>query len=371
MGKIVFLTFNDYPGGIFSGQVIDVCKFLADKGADVELLSFVSLRTYFKTASVINKQYVKSSVIYMSPGVNNWKRNVGRLKRRISRLKPDSIIARGPFAAWLALACRDAGLVKRVVFDGRGAYEAEFKEYNVAQSVMLNSEIRQIEETVVLKSDFRIAVSQALVEYWRREFNYDKTTHVVIPCTLRSASSPILDGAEMRRQLGYNSGDIVIVYSGSFAGWQSFGLLDEIGGKLLVSNPAVKILVLAPDATGLKILNRFPDRVVAKWLPAEQVGAVLSACDYGWLVRENSVTNEVASPVKFAEYLHAGLPVLISPRLGDFSAFVEQYGCGQVVSSELPELKSLSGAERERYKQLAASHFFKVNYTNQYKLVSG
>jgi glycosyltransferase involved in cell wall biosynthesis len=64
----------------------------------------------------------------------------------------------------------------------------------------------------------------------------------------------------------------------------------------------------------------------------EEVGKYLEASDLGLLLRENHVVNRVASPTKFAEYLLCGLPVVISPWVGDFSELVEAHRLGLVIN---------------------------------------
>ena len=307
----------------------------------------------------------------MRPGVENWKKNASSVKRNLSSLNADTVIARGPFATWLALEAKKSGIVKRVVFDGRGAYSAEFREYNVAGSSTLNTEIEAIEKRAVLESDFRIAVSKALAEYWQRTFGYSETEHQIIPCTLRTIEKKETDLQAVRKRFGFAPEDIVIVYSGSFAGWQSFDLLDKVGIDLLEKQKSVKFLVLAPDTATLKMAQKYPDRVVCTWLSSKEVHAVLNVCDYGWMVREETITNLVASPVKFAEYLAAGLPVIISKNLGDFSAFVRHHKAGFVAEGVFPELAKTSEEERNRFRQLAETYLTKKAFTEQYKIVAG
>ena len=43
------------------------------------------------------------------------------------------------------------------------------------------------------------------------------------------------------------------------------------------------------------------------------------SADYGYVYRNQTETNKVASPVKIAEYLSCGLKLLISNSLGDYS----------------------------------------------------
>ena len=77
-------------------------------------------------------------------------------------------MARGPFAASLALRLKKAGKISKVIFDARGAYKAELNEYDVIKSETIKQQIAKIEKEVVMNSDFRLAVSQALVNYWKK-----------------------------------------------------------------------------------------------------------------------------------------------------------------------------------------------------------
>lgn len=80
--------------------------------------------------------------------------------------------------------------------------------------------------------------------------------------------------------------------------------------------------------------NKYPNQVKRFWLSVSEVFDYLSVADYGILFREQTVTNKVASPEKFAEYLSAGLKVLISEKLGDFSEFVEKNNCGIIIKNK-------------------------------------
>jgi hypothetical protein len=89
------------------------------------------------------------------------------------------------------------------------------------------------------------------------------------------------------------------------------------------------------------------------------------------LVRDYSNTNRVASPVKFAEYLAAGLRVIISESLGDFSEFVSKNSCGVVLTeaTDLSDLKKVSAEDRTRISNLTKTYFVKSMYSEQYRKV--
>jgi hypothetical protein len=364
--KVVFLTFNDAPTGIFSGQVVDVCRFLEKEcNADVTLISFISIRGFSENKKKIKAGFPRAIVLRMFPKMRNWKLNKIFLKRYIRKIKPSIIIARGPFATDLAFNFSAHG--RKICFDGRGAYVPELKEYNVVPDARVKNEIEKLERKAVLGSDFRIAVSEALVNYWKRSFQYSGNAHVVIPCTLNSGAVPQLNTFDKPRESDFHPGDIIIAYSGSDAGWQS---LNDLSEKLLPAfrkNNSLQLLLLlknVPENFALK--KEFPSRVKSTWVAPEKVTEILSSCDYGWLVRERSVTNEVASPVKFAEYLAAGLSVIISEDLGDYTAFVRENNCGMTWSEEEISFKKTSPAEKMRLHQLALDHFTKEKFKDAY-----
>jgi hypothetical protein len=284
------------------------------------------------------------------------------------------LIARGPFATMLALAAKKAGMVKQVCFDARGAYTAELNEYNVVDDIGLKQSISSIERNALLNCDFRLAVSEMLVTYWKTQFGYDGKAHVVIPCTLnRLFVRPLPseeDSARVKHTVGFRSEDVVLVYSGSSAGWQSFHLVDEFLATLLEKNKELKVLLLAKEFPAEFLRSaEYKNRMVCKWVSPENVGDLLCACDYGLIIREPSVTNQVSSPVKFAEYLACGLSLLISQEIGDYTDFVKQHNCGWVVEGgKLPlSLPLPSRSHKLALNALALDQFSKASFKEAYK----
>ena len=128
------------------------------------------------------------------------------------------------------------------------------------------------------------------------------------------------------------------------------------------------MLLTTEIGTDMPIFKMFPQRVKFLWLSTHEVGAYLSACDYGWLVRENTDTNRVASPVKFAEYLAAGLEVIISNELGDYSNYVLVNKAGFIWNNEVPIdfLPKPTLEQKNRMVKLSKNDFMKENYREQY-----
>jgi glycosyltransferase involved in cell wall biosynthesis len=305
----------------------------------------------------------------MFPGVQRWRLNTFVLTILTLIYKPTTIIGRSVLATQLALILKHKSRIKKVVYDGRGAITAEWKEYHVVTNEKLVSEIFELEKEVVLKADYRIAVSEQLVNYWKKEFKYRETNHVIIPCTLNKIYEDILISPESieqtRRSIGLNKDDVAFIYSGSIAGWQSFDLLNDFIKPLLVEHPQTKLIFLAhKDEHILKLEYEFSNRVFCFHVKPNEVPQYLLAADYGLLIREQTITNQVASPVKFAEYLACGLPVIISENLGDYSDFVVKNNCGHLLNEF-----NFQTSNKAVIKSIALNHFKKSVFINEYKKV--
>lgn len=357
----IFLTYNDNPGGIYSSQVLDVCRFLRElTGERIVLVAFVSIRNFITNKRLIKNKDKDAVVLPMFPGVQNWRRNKWLLRSVLKKIKPDLVIARGPFATILA---SESGAAN-VCFDARGAYFSEFTEFDVSNGVITPEEIKSVERQALGKCKSAIAVSHALVEYWKVNYAYNGSKHVVIPCTLKSD--------HRFPELSSVSTSLKIVFAGGNGPWQNLTEMSDLLLPLFESNPDVELILMVKNLpANFELKHKFPNRVKHMWVDEYAVSDILSSCDYGWLMRNKSITNKVASPVKFAEYLAAGLKVIISDSLGDFSGFVRENRCGIVAaaSSDLMHLEKITLEEKNRISKLAASYFMKAAYSEQYKTI--
>ena len=372
---MIYLTYNDPVSGVYRSQVMDVVRFISQElNQPCRLVALVSIRGYGETKKQIKAVLPDAVVLPMVPKARNWSLNHWLL--RFLMPGKQTVLARGVFATLLANRLKKSGQVKKVAFDGRGAYAAEWEEYNVCPDAELSSQIRKLEKEAVLESDAHLAVTTKLIEYWQNDLDYKGQNHVVIPCTLMDdfMDQPMLAAAARhakREELGIQKEDVALVYCGSAAGWQSFELLEKILSHHLDQTPELKVVFLSKKDDNLeKLEKRFPGRVKILWVKHQEVFNILQACDYGILIREETVTNRVASPTKMAEYLAAGLPVLISENLGDYSDLVKTENCGSVVNEiNFKELTWQPNPEKNRHRlrELAHKKYRKRTYINEYK----
>ncbi len=374
---MLYFTFNDYPGGIYYSQVIDVINYLnqlRENKLPIKLVAFISIRNFWQNRKKIKEKYSHSIVIPMFPGVQNWHWNKFFVFFVALFYPHSAVLCRGIFAFHLAYPFKKLGLFKKIIFDARGAYKAEFEEYKVINHPKIINSISHLEKEAIYYSDFKISVSNALVDYWKKEYLYNQKDFVVIPCTLSNAflrSFPSeIEIQEKRKLLGFNEKDIIIVFSGSVAGWQSLHFIDKYLNKILENNALTKLLFLGNiNIQDFSITKKYPNRMYQTNVSPDEVFDYLCIADYGWLVREQSITNRVASPVKFAEYLISGLKILISENIGDYTAFCYENQCGIIIKDELsiPTLNKLSYSEKLVIHQIALKNFTKENFKKEYQ----
>lgn len=369
---MIYLTFNEAPTGIFSSQVTDVINYMnSELNADVRLYSFVSVRNFFSTRKKIRSEVRGAVVIPMLPTMRLWKLNRFTLYFFLFFAKKRKLMGRSVWATWLALKAKDRGFCTKVIYDGRGAVYHESLEYAVIGNKNLVEELKGIEELAVSRSDFRLSVSHQLVQFWNEFYSYNVNQHVIIPCTL--SASHLKHEINSAFSLPEEWRDSVIgIYSGSAAGWQTADSFSNLIRSLMNNQANFRLILLSHDKEGWKnLVNEFPGRIILHSAKPNEVAGILRKADYGFLVREQSVTNKVASPVKFAEYLAAGLKVIISEQLGDFTGFVRTNDAGIVIADKeitTALLKPLS-SEKERLRSLVSVFFTKQAFRDDYRKI--
>ena len=371
---MIYLTYNDQPSGVFSSQVNDVCNYLNKTlDAHIKLVAIISLHNFSDNRKKIRKEVPGAIVLPALPKARYWQFSCLVFALICLITGERYIISRNVLATKIALFAKKCGLAKKVCLDGRGAIAAEWNEYDVVAHDEMKRSIASWEKVAVNNADFRIAVSEELVKWWKEAYGYAASNHVVIPCTLQSSFQLETCFPEkissLRKDAGFSDEDIILVYSGSTSGWQSFSSLETILGNILAISKNYKLIFLSKSDESIeKMKLQYPGQVSNQWLSHDKVQSLLNMCDYGVLYREQSITNKVAAPTKFAEYLSAGLPVLISEGIGDYSAFVKTHDCGFILqeNSSITPVKT-DAATRSKMITLVLNYYTKSANLSQYE----
>lgn len=290
---------------------------------------------------------------------------------RIIRLlkASDLVYCRNYVCAFFALFIR--GITKgrfRIHSDLRGVVPEEVLRYKKPPLNIIYAFLMRFVEKIVLKRSNTVScVSNPFREYLlQKGGSSEKITVVPNGVDTSLFSFDENQRIKIRRELGIED-HLVYLFSGSPSKWLRLEEMLGLYKKIHAAQKKAWLLIL----TGAKA--RFEascqkEGVVdysVYHLKAGEVPAYLMAGDYAFLLRSDDIVTYVSSPIKFAEYLAAGNRVVITPKIGDSSEFVEKHNAGVLadplnfddVASKVTKPVSLD--EKKRISQLAATSFNK------------
>lgn len=256
----------------------------------------------------------------------------------------------------------------KLVYEARGTATVEYKYSVDAGKISARKErIVKLRERLILKySDLIISVSQKQKDFFAKEYGAKSANKaIVIPGAADALKFYYREELRtaVRERMGLEE-KTVFLYSGRLdKPWQIPEEVFRTFKHIHVHVPNAFFIILTPDKDIAKQLftkNGVPDSsFFITYTTLAEINDYLNATDYGILFRENLPINNQASPTKFAEYILSGLRVIISEGVGDFSGFVREHDCGQVVSLvdgafevDTPKLSPYASEERERISKL-------------------
>lgn len=128
----------------------------------------------------------------------------------------------------------------------------------------------------------------------------------------------------------------LLTYLGSGAPWQHLDLLADVWREVHRLDPSTRFLAVTRDERAAVLGHGLPPGVfemVTAHEP-EEVARWLWETELGFIVRRPHLVNSVASPTKFAEFVAAGVPVVVTDIGWDIADIVRETGCGVLVDGE-------------------------------------
>lgn len=275
-----------------------------------------------------------------------------------------TLYGHGTSAAGIALVAKKLRKDKRVIADAHGVGSAEYAYATVAPAndkQLLR--LQRDEQRVLSLADQVIFVSEGMRFYFQGVMKRDFSSAQVIPCAVDAASLPDAEKRDLLREKHGLTERFVLAYVGSAVAYQlprqTVSLFSQI--RELIPEAFFLGITQSPQVFRdlLSELGVPPQNYLLTSLPHEQVLEVLQMGDVGLLLREDSLLNHVSSPTKFAEYLLAGVPVLITKQAGDYGVIAHRKGLGylveldnmQVDPSLLDFLRSIQQHRQDYFKR--------------------
>ncbi|HEX5179664.1 MAG TPA: glycosyltransferase [Gemmatimonadaceae bacterium] len=177
-------------------------------------------------------------------------------------------------------------------------------------------------------------VSDGMCE-WLAALGVAPTKLDCVPCCVRNVVYDEDAREQMRDRLGI-SRDLVLAYVGVVNRFQYLTEgLGEFVALAMQGNPTVRFMAITPDQRDMSTLLRDAGvdltRIFIFHLPQELVASHLMAADAGLILGKPGVLKSVVQPVKFGEYLAAGLPVIASRGSLGIDRLVTAYQAGILV----------------------------------------
>lgn len=333
-------TGYEYKTPLVASQLFDQAEWQAnnrEKGAPQSVHAWVigAFRQYYVKEEQQKLQSLQTRCPHVNISMINGISRLGnfpimpmlKMKRRALGKMPVIYHCRGEKVARWAIELRKSFPQDKVVLDVRGYWPAE-KIYDrgitdpataTGKDLFDYKEAYDYLKSIVAQVDAVTTVSAALRDMLIKEMNAPADTYVV-PCCIAAITDESKRDA-IRAEWGLKTGEVALVYSGTTAGYQHLeDLTIPFMKKLSEINNNVRLIFLSSEHEKIKKMladaNVNMDRVVVRSYKQNEVGFALTACDAGILIRKPTLVNRVANPVKIAEYMGAGLPIIIERGVG-------------------------------------------------------
>lgn len=193
--------------------------------------------------------------------------------------------------------------------------------------------------------DYFIVVTKAMQNHLEKKYSkkIDSKKVIILPI-ISSITQPLV-----KRQGSENK--YTVIYAGNAESWQQLPRMVETICK--TSNLYnYELYCTNPDAMNSLIPSNFKPSIRATLATHEELINIYKRCHFGFALREDNVVNQVACPTKLVEYLAYGIvPVLDSPRIGDFQELGMQYISLEILEQgNLPNKKQLSEISQVNYR---------------------
>jgi len=340
--SIIFLSDSNLDNPILHKQGLPLLVHLSSIGYKVffvffirknETISALSKHTISNYSNSINIIGIKLNTIKFFPSWTPFFILGFISVRKIIKDNQIKILhARSLFPALLSCLLKIFNFKKiKVIYDNRGVYIDEMIEVDRWRKDGLKEKLlRQVENHLERYCDRIVVVSNHFKTHLlsKHKNNISSKISVISNRTLVDMNINLTQK---------HSNKIILVYSGSYAAWQNSSELKKLFIQALNIFDDVIFKIISYEQEKFQSLfsveSELLPRINILSVEPEEVNEELSKCNCGILLRENNLINNVSSPLKFAEYLAAGLPVLLSEGVGDTESIIKKYNVGVIIKN--------------------------------------
>ncbi|ENU91205.1 hypothetical protein F971_03343 [Acinetobacter vivianii] len=181
-------------------------------------------------------------------------------------------------------------------------------------------------------SFFNIVVSKKMLEYFEKKYKVSiGKNSFIMPCFNKKYDK----GIWSRKKIS----DATFVYAGSLAAWQCVDKMLKIYSHIEKNLENTKITLLTKDCDkAVELINQYDlKNYDVRYVPLAELENELIQYKYGFLIREDHIVNQVATPTKMNSYLAAGIIPIYSNVVDDFNKNLSNYTTLVRHENQIPE----------------------------------
>lgn len=352
--KILYISYDALTDFVSGSQVIPYLEGLAKTGHEITLLSFEKIKKWPGGYDAYSRKLKDSGIerlrlkYHKEPAIPatlfDIMQGVFAGIQLSRRRKIEAIHTRGYIAACIGFALKYI-LRTKVIFDMRGFWADEKVDAgNWSRNGVTYKTVKRLEKIFISRADEIVVLTEEAKRYISE--NYSVTADIaVIPCCVdTSLFGSDLPGSAL--DTGKVPGKRVVLYVGNLGSFYNTGkifsffsflkTMDNAFFLRIISGYEKDLLAKTAEANNV----REPDYSVER-LDHKDMPEAFSAAEISLIFYNRKLSGIGCFPIKFAESLASGVPVIINAGIGDCDRIVTDNRVGAV-------LKYYSKAEYER-----------------------
>ena len=161
-------------------------------------------------------------------------------------------------------------------------------------------------------------VSEAMHNHFKKKHGYRKSNYIVMPCINQrfNADAFFIPGK-------YNTPSFV--YAGGMHVWQCIEPSLKLFSAIQKEMPLATLTILTGEQDNARAMcdKLHLSNVTIKFVPLAELNEELTRYKYGFMLRDDIIVNNVATPTKFNSYLASGIIPVVTYAVHDFRPVID------------------------------------------------